>query len=114
MPIAFPARPPGGLADPWLRYPGGNPFPYTVNKNMTFTPRGQFITTPYDLPTPNTYTWNVSIQRQFGPNWIASASYLGSRLMHLYLNVPINYAQLGSGPIVSTGCTPVARHGSET
>ncbi len=100
--------PPGGLADPWLGYPGGNPFPYTVQKNMTFTPRGQFITTPYDLPTPNTYTWNVSLQRQFGPNWIATASYLGSRVMHLYMNVPINYAVLVNGPIVTTGCAATA------
>src|SRR5947207_1913424 len=100
--------PPGGLADPWLGYPGGNPFPYTVQKNMTFTPRGQFITTPYDLPTPNTYTWNVSLQRQFGPNWIATASYLGSRVMHLYMNVPVNYAVLVNGPIVTTGCAATA------
>src|ERR1051326_60912 len=100
--------PPGGFANPWQGFPGGNPFPYTVTKNMTFTPRGQFITTPYDLPTPNTYTWNISIQRQFGPNWIASAAYLGSREMHLYLNVPINCAQIVNGPIVTTGCAATA------
>jgi hypothetical protein len=106
--------PPGGLADPWQGYPGGNPFPYTVSRNLIFTPRGQFITTPYDLPTPNSYTWNVSIQRQFGPNWIASATYLGSRLMHMYMNIPINYAQLVNGPIVTTGCAANATNCNAT
>jgi len=100
--------PPGGLVNPWQGYPGGNPFPYTVNRNLTFTPRGQFITTPYDLPTPTSYSWNIAIQRQFGPNWIASATYLGSRVMHLYLNVPINYAAQVNGPIVTTGCAATA------
>ena len=28
-------------------------FPYVVNKNVTFTPRGLFLTTPYDLKTPH-------------------------------------------------------------
>ena len=96
--------PAGGFVNPWQGLPGGNPFPYTIHKDMVFTPRGQFITTPYDLPTPTSYTWNLAIQRQFGASWIASATYLGSRVMHLYLNVPINYAQIVPGPIVTTGC----------
>ncbi len=106
--------PPGGLVNPWQGYPGGNPFPYTINKNLVFTPRGQFITTPYDLTTPNSYTWNLAIQRQFGPTWIASATYLGSRVMHLYINVPINYAQLVPGPIVTTGCAATATNCNAT
>jgi len=100
--------PAGGFVNPWQGYSGGNPFPYTINKNLVFTPRGQFITTPYDLTTPNTYAWNVSLQRQFGPNWIATATYLGSRVMHMYQNVAINYAQLVNGPIVTTGCAATA------
>jgi len=87
----------GSFVNPWQNF-GGNPFPYVVNPNVTFTSRGQFISSPYDLPTPNTYSWNVSIQRQIGTGWVASASYIGSRVMHLYNNVAINYAQL-SGPV---------------
>jgi len=30
-----------------------NPYPYFVNPNVTFTPRGLFATTPYDTPTPS-------------------------------------------------------------
>jgi len=85
-------RPAGGFTDPWKGITGGNPFPYAVNPNVIFTPRGQFITSPYDLPTPNTYSWNVAVQRQIGTSWIASASYIGSRVMHLYNNLAINPA----------------------
>src|SRR5438067_774241 len=31
-----------------------------------------------------------------------------SRVMHLYVNVPINYAMLVNGPIVTTGCAATA------
>lgn len=85
-------RPAGGFVDPWGAFPGGNPFPYIVSPNATFTQRGQFITTPYDLPTPNTYSWNVSVQRQLGTDWVVSASYIGSKVLHLYNNVAINWA----------------------
>jgi len=83
-------RPAGGFVDPWGA--GGNPFPYVVDRNVKFTQKGQFITSPYDLPTPNTYSWNVSIQRQLTNDWVVSASYIGSRVLHLYNNVAINYA----------------------
>ena len=84
--------PAGGLDNPWLGYPGGNPFPYVVDKNATFTPRGLFLTTPYDLKTPTTYSWNLSIQRQMEANWLVSASYIGTRTMHLWTHNPINPA----------------------
>jgi len=102
---------PGGgvlnFVDPWAGN-GGNPFPYIVDKNATFTNRGQFISSPYDLPTPNTYSWNVAIQRQVGQSWIASASYIGSRVMHLYQNMAINYAD-PTVPGASTANTDARR-----
>ena len=48
-------NPPGGLDGPWNGFPGGNPFPYTVDKNVKFTPYGLFLTTRYDLKTPNLF-----------------------------------------------------------
>jgi Carboxypeptidase regulatory-like domain len=101
-------RPPGGFSDPYQSFAGGNPFPYVVNQDATFTPRGLFLTEPYDLPTPTTYSWNVAIQRQVGASWILSATYLGSRVQHLYVNVPINYAPIVAGPIVASGCAASA------
>jgi hypothetical protein len=80
-----------------------NPYPYFVNPNVTFTPRGLFATTPYDTPTPSYSTWNLAIQRQIGSAWVASATYMGSKISHLLISVPLNYAPLTPGlPVVAT------------
>jgi hypothetical protein len=84
--------PPGGLDNPWQGYPGGNPFPYVVDRDAVFTPRGLFLTTPYDLKTPTTYSWNLSIQRQLRSDVLISGSYIGTRTMHLWTHKPINPA----------------------
>jgi hypothetical protein len=95
---------PLSFADPFGNVNGGNPFPYTIDQNVKFTPQGQFMTQAYDLPAANTYSWNVGVQRQIGSSWIAAATYIGSRVQHLYVNVPINAAQIVPGPIVTSGC----------
>ncbi len=92
------------FANPYSATPGGNPYPYTVNPNVIFTPGGQFLATPYNLPTPDTYSWNVAVQHQFGASWVASATYIGSRVQHLYVNVPINYGEI-IGPIAASPAT---------
>jgi hypothetical protein len=100
--------PAGGLASPWQSFAGGNPYPYSVTPNVIFTPAGQYMTTPYDLPSPTTYSWNLSIQKQIGSDWIASVTYLGSRTQHLDINQAINYGQIVPGPAVASGCAPTA------
>ena len=82
------------FANPYLNITGGNPYPYTITPNVQFTQAGQFMTSPYNLPTPTTYSWNLSIQRQIGATWIISSTYIGSRIQHLAINSPINYATL--------------------
>jgi hypothetical protein len=99
------STPVGGLANPWN---GANPFPYAVTPNVLFTPAGQFMTTDYNLPAPTSYSWNVSIQRQLGTTWLASVTYIGSRVQHLYINQAINYAELVNGPIEASGCAATA------
>ncbi len=74
-----------------------NPYPYDINKNVKFTPRGLFATTPYDTPTPSYSTWNVAVQRQIGSAWLVSATYMGSKVSHLLISVPINYAIFAPG-----------------
>jgi hypothetical protein len=77
-------NPVGGFADPWLGYPGGNPFPTKLDKNATFPTNAYWETTPLDLKTTYVHQFNFSIQRQLGPNWLASASYLGNSTIHLW------------------------------
>jgi hypothetical protein len=70
-----------------------NPYPYDIsNKNLTFTPNGLFATTPYNTPSPTYSTWNFAVQRQIGNPWLVSATYMGSKVSHLYISVAENYA----------------------
>ena len=100
--------PAGGLANPWQSFAGGNPYPYIVTPNVTFTPAGQFVTSAYNLPSPTTYSYNLSVQKQIGTSWIASMTYIGSRVQHLYINQAINYGQIVNGPILASGCAATA------
>ena len=95
--------PVGGFVNPWLGI--GNPFPYTVSKNVTFTPRGLFLTPnpDYTQRTPNVYSWNLAFQRQVGADWLLSVTYLGSRTMHIQNQNAINPAQI----IANTAGTPL-------
>jgi carboxypeptidase family protein len=94
--------PQGGLDNPWLGF--GNPFPYLVDRNAPFLPRGQYKSDPYDLKPPQTYSWNLSVQRQVAGNWVASASYLATRAMHVWGMNAINPAVfLGLGPCTLDG-----------
>jgi carboxypeptidase family protein len=74
-----------------------NPYPYFVNPNVTFTPKGLFATTPYDTPTPSYSTWNLAVQRQIGSAWLVAVTYMGSKVSHLLLSIPLNYAPLLPG-----------------
>lgn len=82
------ANPLGGLDNPWSDYPGGNPFPAT--SGTTFMPHGDLTTTPYDIKTPRTQTWNLSLQRQVASNWLVSAAYMGSLSYHIWIQDQIN------------------------
>ena len=79
--------PVGGFANPWQGYPGGNPFPITLGKNVPFPQSGNYLTVPLNLRTTYLEQWNFSIQRQFGSNWLASASYLGNNTIHMWAGV---------------------------
>ncbi len=53
--------------------------------------------------TPEDYTWDVSVQRQLGKSWVASADYTGIRGIHLLMpvwswslnNIPVEDYSLG-------------------
>ena len=64
-------NPAGGWADPYLGYPGGNPFP-ALNTNWATQPFpafGVYVNTPLDMQPTALQQWNVSVQRQFG-DWL--------------------------------------------
>jgi hypothetical protein len=85
------------LDNPWANYPGGNPFPLVLNASSVFPVNGTY--TFYKPNTDPAYMqqWNLSVQRQFGANWLVSASYLGNNLIHGWTFQQINPGVYGPG-----------------
>jgi hypothetical protein len=75
--------PPGGLTNPWLGFPGGNPFP-TPAGQLTFVPEGAYFNYPLDAFATSVDVWNLTYQRQFANNWAVSASYMGNKSTHIW------------------------------
>jgi hypothetical protein len=71
--------------DPWAGYPGGDPFPTGgARRDAEWPAFSQVTATEYDAPNAQTFQWNLSLQRQIGTDWMASAAYLGSGTTHLW------------------------------
>ncbi len=83
---------PGGFDSPWTGIAGGNPFPYVLDRNVRFAPVGFFYTQDYDTQTPTLQSWNLSLQREVARNWLASASYIGTAVRHIWGSTQINPA----------------------
>jgi len=104
------------LDNPYANVAGGNPFPYTYDKNnlkFRYAPDYQgFYLMPKDLRTTQQYQWNFGIQRQFTPALFASATYIGSQLIHTWTAIDLNPGQFvaGSSP-TATGCPQNASTG---
>ena len=86
--------PVGGLTNPWQGYPGGNPFPqpFPPPKNIAFPLYGVFVNLPLHMHNTYTQQWNLSVQRQMGANWLASASYIGNKSTHVWTATELNPA----------------------
>jgi hypothetical protein len=85
-------NPPGGFANPFLNYPGGNPYPTTQNPNTVYPTAGYYETVP--LHVKNTYVeqYNLTLQKQLGSSWLLKASYVGSETAHLWTDKELNPA----------------------
>ena len=101
-------NPAGGFANPYLGYPGGNPFPSLNTQWATqpFPAFGVYVNAPLDLNPTTLQQWNVSVQRQVG-DWLFAASYLGNHSSHLWIGNELNPAVFGPG--ATTGNTNTRR-----
>jgi carboxypeptidase family protein len=93
----------GGLTDPYLTYPGGNPFPALVTgwPTAAFPTAGVYVNTPIDTRATSLQQWNAGIQQQFG-SWLLTASYLGNHSSHLWRATELNYAAYSPGATPAT------------
>ena len=77
-------NPVGTFDDPWQGYPGGNPFPLKpVGPDTGFSTNAVVTNIPLDLKMPYINQWNLSIQRQFGRDWLVAGNYIGSTGVHV-------------------------------
>jgi hypothetical protein len=102
------SNPAGGFANPYLGYPGGNPFPALANGWATqpFPAFGVYVNSPIDLNPTTLQQWNVSVQKQVG-DWLVAGSYLGNHSSHLWRATELNPAVFGPG--ATTGNTNARR-----
>ena len=100
------SNPPGGFDNPWQGYPGGNPFPGgPIDANVPFPAIASYIVVPYDNPATTRNSWNLSIQRQVTTDWLASASYMGGHLVHVWGSQELNPAIYLPGSCTLQGVT---------
>src|SRR6266700_1492245 len=84
-------RPIGGLTNPYqgsIVPPFPQPFP--TAGNAFFPTSGIYINLPLNLRPTYVMQWNLSIDKQFGPNWLLTTSYLGNKTNHLWLGYDAN------------------------
>jgi hypothetical protein len=96
------------LANPWVGYPGGNPFPglyQTPNASTVFPVGGLYIVLNPNMKPTYMAQWNVTYQRQLPGNWMFSASYLASKTTHVWLQQDINPAVYIPGTCSGKACS---------
>ena len=82
---------PGGqFSNPYASSPGSNIFPFSLNANTPFAPGGTYIAEQPNNKATEVYQWNFVVQRQFGNDWVASATYTGSESQNLLASYQSN------------------------
>jgi hypothetical protein len=122
--VSFTPSAAGGFTNPYTgqgsipKFP--LPFPTPGSANAYFPTNGVYINNPLDINPLTVQNWNLSIEKQFGPNWMVSASYVGSKTSHIWVayeanpglnvNVPANaVAGCTAGQAPSTSNTNCRR-----
>jgi hypothetical protein len=108
-------NPPGGLDKPFAGSGQANIFPTpTASPDVVFTVFGPYLSLNYDMKTPYVDLWNVTVERQFSTNWVASAGYVGSHTSDILESTPLNnpnpsvtVARDLAGTVIAT-CNPAA------
>jgi outer membrane receptor protein involved in Fe transport len=98
---------PPSFENPWLGYPGGDPYPFTAPVSDQERQAYQFklpmpISRYFDptSATPYNQQWNFTIQHELPAEVVLSAAYVGSKGTRLWLNREVNPAVYipGNGP----------------
>jgi len=94
--------PPGRLDDPYAHVGGESPL--QTNRETKFPPFGEMGSIDPDINSPRVQQWNLTVERQFGSDWGAAVSYLGSHSDRFWGSVDLNQGlYLGNGPCTING-----------
>jgi hypothetical protein len=95
--------PAGGFTNPYLNYPGGNPFPALATgwQTQPFPTAGVYVNSPLDTQPTSLQQWNIGAQRQVA-GWLLTGSYLGNHSSHLWRATELNYAVYSPGATTAT------------
>jgi hypothetical protein len=81
---------PAAVANPVLNYVVGSPNAKNVSQYLNVqTPSNQTYV-PYDVKPGQIDEWQLSVERQFGRDYMASVSYVGSHASHLETGTDVN------------------------
>lgn len=93
----------GPFSNPYLGIT--NPFPASIPPPHDAAFPGPVLAVSWDpngkYQTSTVYNWNVTIERQVVPNWLARASYVGTRSTHLAEDIQLNPAVYTAGSKLS-------------
>jgi len=89
----------GSLANPYRGLAGGDPFPY----QGAYTTGGGILGIATDFQWPYTYQMNLSVGRQLTTGLSVSVAYIGSLAHDLPFAQDVNYPQITTSPVPSTG-----------
>jgi hypothetical protein len=87
--------PAGSLSNPYVAYPGGNPFPQPFPPSHTtayFPTAASYFLFPVTMKPSYTQTWNLTLQKQLGNSWEVTLSYLGNHVIHIPSGNEVNPA----------------------
>src|SRR5438128_6862667 len=112
---------PNSFDDPWAEYPGGNPFPYVVDKNVTFVPNGLYLDMDPHMKKTYVQTWNLSYEQNLPGNLFLRVNYQGSNTHHLWFTKPLNPAvyfpgsncTLPNGRFISGTCSTISANNTD-
>ncbi|HEY2040293.1 MAG TPA: carboxypeptidase regulatory-like domain-containing protein, partial [Edaphobacter sp.] len=97
---------PGPFDNPWLNYPGGNPFPVaSPSKDAVFPTSALYVVLPTHLKPTYMSQWNANFQHQFGSDWLFALNYLGNKTTHIWAGRESNPAIYIPGKCGSVNCS---------
>jgi hypothetical protein len=99
---------PVSFADPWQGIAGGNPYPLALSKNAPFINFGSYENFLLNPKTTYSQQWNLSVQRQLGADWLVSANYVGSHIVHMWGGNQANPGLYIPGTCGAAACSTTA------